>query len=89
MTNYRIKISKYLKDSGLRTWDQLIMSQMSNTYNNTISNHMVNISKIKGYELSPLFRQSRKRCTVNTVHKLSNVFAFHLSNLPRNTLRFL
>ena len=38
--------------SRARTCDHLIMSQMSNTYNNTISNHMVNINKSKGYELS-------------------------------------
>ena len=28
------------------------MSQVSNIYNNPSSNHTVNISKIKGYELS-------------------------------------
>ena len=32
--------------------DHLIISQVSNTYNNPSSNHTVNISKIKGYEPS-------------------------------------
>ena len=35
-----------------RTWDHLIMSQVSNSYNGPSSNHNVNICKIKGYELS-------------------------------------
>jgi hypothetical protein len=44
---------KSLNDfSGARTCDHLIMSQVSNTYNSHSSNHTVNISKIKGYELS-------------------------------------